>query len=70
MVSAYTNRVERLRMVEELIGRLPYLTGSQFGRLEDELRHGRQRRASSAGGGESSPHVQEGAAPPLTEVLE
>ena len=44
-------------MVEEIIGRLPYLTESQLGRLEDELRRERQRRDS-------------GAALPLTEVLE
>jgi hypothetical protein len=50
-------------MVEEIIGRLPELTGAQIGRLEDEIRRERQRRASSAGGGE-------GAALPLTEVLE
>ena len=57
-------------MVEEIIGRLPYLTGAQIGRLEDEIRRERQRRASSAGGGEDAPQVQEGAAPPVTEVLE
>ena len=57
-------------MVEEIIGRLPELSGAQLGRLEDELRRERQRRASSAGGGEDAPHVQESAAPPLTEVLE
>jgi hypothetical protein len=48
---------------------LPELSGSQLGRLEDELRRERQRRASSAGGGQGAPH-QDGAAPPLTEVLE
>jgi hypothetical protein len=57
-------------VVEEIIGRLPELTGAQLGRLEDEIRRERQRRASSGGGGESSPHVQEGAAPRVTEVLE
>jgi hypothetical protein len=57
-------------VVEEIIGRLPELTGSQLGRLEDELRRERQRRASSAGGGEDAPHDQEGAAPLVTEVLE
>jgi hypothetical protein len=57
-------------MVEEIIGRLPYLTESQLGRLEDELRRERQRRTSSAGGGGDASHVQEDAAPPLTEVLE
>jgi hypothetical protein len=57
-------------MVEEIIGRLPYLTASQLGRLENELRRERQRRASSAGGGGDASHVQESAAPPVTEVLE
>jgi hypothetical protein len=57
-------------MVEEIIGRLPYLTASQLGRLEDEIRRERQRRASSEGGGEGAPQVQKGAALPLTEVLE
>jgi hypothetical protein len=58
-------------VVEEIIGRLPELTGAQFGRLEDELRRERQRRASSAGdGGEGATHVQKGDAPPVTEVLE
>ena len=50
-------------MVEEIIGRLPELTGSQLARLEDELRRERQRRASSAGGGQD-------ASPLVTEVLE
>ncbi len=68
MVSAYTRG--RRRVVEEIIGRLPELTGSQLGRLEDELRRERQRRAYSAGGGEDAPRIQEGAAPPVTEVLE
>jgi hypothetical protein len=58
-------------MVEEIIGRLPELTGAQLGSLEGEVRRERQRRASSAGGrGQDALHVQEGAAPPLTEVLE
>jgi hypothetical protein len=60
----------RRRVVEEIIGRLPELTESQLGRLEDEIRRERQRRASSAGGEQDSPHHQEGTAPPLTEVLE
>ena len=55
---------------KEIIGRLPELTRAQLGRLEDELRHERQRRASSAGGGHDAPRIQEGSAPPLTEVLE
>jgi hypothetical protein len=57
-------------VVEEIIGRLPELTGSQLGRLEDELRRERQRRASSEGGGQDATRIQEGAAPPVTEVLE
>ena len=57
-------------MVEEIIGRLPYLTESQLGRLEDEIRRERQRRASSAGGGQDASQIHEGTAPPLTEVLE
>jgi hypothetical protein len=60
----------RRRVVEEIIGRLPELTGSQLGRLEDELRRERQRRASSVGGERPAPRVQEGAAPSVTEVLE
>ena len=57
-------------MVEEIIGRLPELTESQLGRLEDEIRRERQRRASSEGGGKGTPRVHEGTAPPVTEVLE
>ena len=57
-------------MVEEIIGRLPKLTGPQLKRLEDELRRERQRRASSAGGGQDAAQVQRDAAPPVTEVLE
>jgi hypothetical protein len=60
----------RRRVLEEIIGLLPGLTGAQLGRLEDELRRERQRRASSAGGGEGAPQIHEGTAPPLTEVLE
>ena len=56
-------------MVEEIIGRLPELTGSQLGRLEDELRRERKRRASSGGGGADAPRIQEGTAPPVPEVL-
>jgi hypothetical protein len=70
MVSAYTNWIGRLQMVEEIIGRLPELTGSQLGRLEDELRRERQRRAPSASGEQDAPRVEEYAALPLTEVLE
>ena len=57
-------------MVEEIIRWLPELTESQLGRLEDEIRRERQRRASSAGGGEDAPQIHEGTASPLTEVLE
>jgi hypothetical protein len=57
-------------VVEEIIGRLPELSGAQLGRLEEELRRERQRRASSAGGGQDAARIQEGAAPPVTEVLE
>ena len=57
-------------MVEEIIGRLPQLSGSQLGRLEDELRRERQRRTSFADGEEDAPCVQEDVAPPVTEVLE
>ena len=42
-------------MVEEIIGRLSELAGPQIGRLEDELRRERKRRASSAGGGRDAP---------------
>jgi hypothetical protein len=61
---------ERRQMVEEIIGRLPELSGSQLKRLEDEIRRERQRRASSAGKGQDAPRLQEDAAPPVTEVLE
>jgi hypothetical protein len=57
-------------MVEEIIGRLPELTGAQLGRLEDEIRRERQRRASSEGGGQDASRIQEGTVPPVTEVLE
>jgi hypothetical protein len=57
-------------VVEEIFRRLPELTGSQLGRLEDEIRRERLRRTSSAGGGEDALRVQEGSAPPVTEVLE
>jgi hypothetical protein len=49
---------------------LPELTESQLGRLEEELRRERQRRASSAGGGEGAPQIHEGTSLPVTEVLE
>jgi hypothetical protein len=57
-------------VVEEIIGRLPNLTGAQLGRLESEIRRERQRQASSAGGRRDAPRSQEGAASPVTEVLE
>jgi hypothetical protein len=60
----------RRRVVEDIIGRLPELSESQLGRLEDALRRERQRRrASSAGGGRDASRIQEDAAPPVTEVL-
>ena len=42
-------------MIEEIIGRLPELTESQLGRLEDEIRRERQRRTSSEGGERALP---------------
>ena len=56
--------------MEEIIRRLPELSGAQLGRLEDEIRRERQRRAYSEGGGEGAPQIHEGTPPPLTEVLE
>jgi hypothetical protein len=64
------NKERRRQIVEEMIGRLPELTGTQLGRLEDEIRRERRRRASRAGGGEDAPRVGEGAALPVAEVLE
>jgi hypothetical protein len=64
------NKGRRRRIVEEIIGRLPELTGAQLGHLEDEIRHERRRRASRAGGGEDAIRVGESAVPPVTEVLE
>ena len=60
----------RGRVVEEIVGRLPQLTGAQIGRLEDALRRECQRRASSVGMEQDVAHVQEDAPPPVTEVLE
>ena len=60
----------RRRAVEDIIDRLPELTETQLGRLEEELRREHQRRASSAGGERHAPRLQEEAALPLTEVLE
>ena len=58
-------------MVEEIIGRLPELTGAEIARLEAELRRERQRRAcSNAGAGENAARVSKVTAPLLTEVLE
>ena len=57
-------------MVEEIIGQPPELTESQLGRLEDELRRERQRRASFAGGEHPAPRVHEDEALPLTDILE
>jgi hypothetical protein len=57
-------------VVEEIIGRVPYLTESQLGRLEDEIKRERLRRTSSEGGGQHAPQIHEGTAPLVTEVLE
>ncbi len=70
MVSAYTNQHRRRRVVEEIIGRLPTLTGAQIARLEDELRRERRRRASPYDEGQDVSHARKGAAQPVTEVLE
>jgi hypothetical protein len=56
--------------IEEIIRWLPELTGTQLGRLDEEIRRERQRRAPSAGGGGDAPRVQEDAAPLVTEVQE
>ena len=50
--------------MEEIIGRLPELTESQLGHLEEELRRERQRRVSSEGGGEDAAQIHEGTTPP------
>jgi hypothetical protein len=58
-------------VVKEIIGRLPELTGAQLGRLEEELRRERCRRMKpGTGEGQNARRVKEGAAPPVTEVLE
>jgi hypothetical protein len=57
-------------VVEEIIGWLPELTGAQIARLDDEIRRELRRRASYAGEEQDAPRVQEGAAPPVTQVLE
>ena len=58
-------------MVEEIIERLPGLTGAEIARLEAELRRERERRAySNTGEGQYAPRVNKGTTPPLTEVLE
>lgn len=58
--------------MEEIIGRLPGLTGTEIARLEKELQRERERRASAGtdGGDRSVPHAREGTAPPVTEVME
>ena len=56
-------------MLQEIIGRLPELTGSQLGRPEEEIRRERQRRASSEGGGEDAPQIHEGTAPSWTPFV-
>jgi hypothetical protein len=57
-------------VVKEIIRRLPELTGAQLGRLEDVIRRERRRMKPGAGGERDASHVQEDAAPPVTEVLE
>jgi hypothetical protein len=57
-------------MVEEIIGRLSELTGAQLGRLEDEIRRERKRRAFSEGGERALPRSMRAPRRPLTEVLE
>jgi hypothetical protein len=58
-------------VVEEIIGWLPGLTGAQIFRLEDELRRERRRQMKpGTGEGQNARRVKEGAAPPVTEVLE
>jgi hypothetical protein len=64
------NKRRRRRIVEEMIGRLPELTRAQLGRLEDEIRRERRRRTTSAGGDRLAQSNREGAALPVTEVLE
>jgi hypothetical protein len=66
----HVHNQRRRLVVEEILGRLSDLTKAQIGLLEEELRRERLRRASSAGGGEDVPHVQDDAALPVTEVLE
>ena len=56
-------------LVEEIIRRLPGLTGAEIARLEDELRRERQRRGLSEAEGKNT-RDQPGTAPPVTEVLE
>jgi len=57
-------------VVEEIIRQLPTQTEAQISCLEDELRRERLPRDPSAGGGQDAPRIQEGAALPVTEVLE
>jgi hypothetical protein len=64
------SRKRRRQIVEEMIGRLAELTGAQLGRLEEEIRRERRRRATSAGGDRLALSDREEAALPVTEVLE
>ena len=56
-------------MLEEIIGWLPYLTESQLGRLENEIKRERLRRTPSEGGGQHAPQIHERTAPLVMEVL-
>jgi hypothetical protein len=55
--------------MEEIIGRLPGLTGQEIARLKDALHRELQRRGSATGEAQDSPGVQN-PAPLVTEVLE
>ncbi|MDP8973474.1 MAG: hypothetical protein M3N45_09960 [Actinomycetota bacterium] len=61
----------KVELVEEIIERLPGLTGAEITRLEAELRRECERRAySNTGKGQDAPRVNKDTAPLLTEVLE
>lgn len=56
--------------MEEIIGRLPSLTGPQIARPEDALHRERQRRSSATSEDQDSARLQNDAAPLVTEILE